>query len=525
MKILLTWLASPYAILAAVGLVGLGLGYLLRRVLAEQAIRAAEIRARTILSTAEAQLQARRREAEVEARDLLHRTRQEFQQQSQARREELATLEQRLSQRELNLDRKVDWLEQQERKLQETGQQLQAQEQALAQRQQELEALLLEERTRLQKLSGLSVEQAKQLFLERLRAEMTQETGLLIKSMGEQARAEAEARAKELVTQAIQRCAVETTAESTVSVITLPSEEMKGRIIGREGRNIRSLEMTTGVDVIIDDTPGTVTLSAFDPIKREVARVALERLIQDGRIHPPRIEETVSKVKQEMELTIREAGEQAAAELGIHNLHPELTKLLGKLKYRTSYGQNVLQHAKEVAYLTSYLAAELGLDVNIAKRSGLLHDIGKAVSQEMEGPQAELGKQLLTKYGESEEVIHAVEAHHQDVEAHSAYAVLIQAADAISAARPGARRESLESYVKRLEKLETIAKSFKGVESAYAIQAGREVRVLVHPDHLNDLQTVTLARDIKRKIETTTDFPGQIKVTVIRELRAVEFAR
>ncbi|MBI4227174.1 MAG: ribonuclease Y [Candidatus Omnitrophica bacterium] len=508
-----------------VGIAGLGLGYLLRRWLAERGIHAAEIRARTILHTAEQQAAAKRREADLEAKELLHKTRQEFQQQTQSHRAELAELDHRLSQREAHLDRKVDFLEQKERDVQEAAQQAAAQVAALAKRQQELERLLAEEKARLQHLSGLSAEQATQLFLQRLTGELQQEAGALIHRMEGEARAEAAARARELVTQAIQRCAVDCTNEATVTVLALPSEEMKGRIIGREGRNIRSLELATGVDVIIDDTPGTVTLSSFDPIKREIARVALEQLIQDGRIHPPRIEETVTKVKQGMEVTIREAGQQAAAELGIHNFHPELIKLLGKLKYRTSYGQNVLQHAKEVAYLASFLAAELGIDGAIAKRAGLLHDIAKAVSQEMDGPQAELGMQLLKKYGESEEVIHAVEAHHQDVEAHSLYAVLIQAADAISAARPGARKESLENYVKRLEKLEQIATAFNGVESAYAIQAGREIRVLVNPDSVNDLQTITLARDLKKKIEQTTDFPGQVTVTVIRELRAVEHAQ
>ena len=509
----------------AAGLLGLALGYLVRRLLAERGIRAAEVRARTILHTAQQQADARRREAEHDARGLLTRARQEFHQESQGRREELAALEQRLVQREGTLERKMDLLEQKERQLVEGAGQLTQQQAALAAQRQELEHLLVEERARLQKLSGLSTEQAKQLFLQRLTGELTQETGALIQQLHEQARAEAATKARELVVQAIQRCAVDCTTETTVSVMTLPSEEMKGRIIGRDGRNIRAIEMATGVDVVIDDTPETVTLSSFDPIKREIARIALERLIQDGRIHPPRVEEVVTKVKQEMEITIRESGQQAAAELGLHNLHPELTKLLGRLKYRTSYGQNVLQHAKEVSYLTGYLAAELGLDVGIARCVGLLHDIGKAVSQEMEGPQAELGMQLLKKYGESDEVIHAVEAHHQDIEAQSAYAVLVQAADAISAARPGARRESLEEYVKRLEKLELVAKGFKGVEQAYAIQAGREIRVLVHPEQLDDLQTVALARDIKKKIEATTDFPGQIKVTVIRELRAVEYAR
>ena len=518
-------LMSPRATLVAIGMIGVGAGYLLRRGVAERTVRAAEVRARTIVHTSEQQATAQRREAELAAKDFLHRARQEFQQETHGRRTELTALEQRVTQRELHLDRKVDLLEQKERTHQEAEQHLARQAEALAARQRDLEALVLEEKARLQTLSGLSLDEAKALFLQRLAGDMTQEAGLLIKHMEAEARAEAGRRARELVTQAIQRCAVDCTTESTVSVITLPSEEMKGRIIGREGRNIRTLEMATGVDVIIDDTPETVTLSAFDPIRREIARIALERLIEDGRIHPPRIEEVVTKVKQEMEVTVREAGEQVAAELGIHNFHPEVVKLLGKLKYRTSYGQNVLQHAKEVAYVAGFLAAELGLEVSLAKRAGLLHDIGKAVSQEVEGPQAQVGMELLKKYGEPEIILHAVEAHHEDVEAHSPYAVLVQAADAISAARPGARRESLENYVKRLEKLEQIAKSFHGVEQAYAIQAGREVRIIVYPDQLNDLQTIALARDIKKQIEAAIDFPGQVKVTVIRELRAVEFAR
>ena len=524
----MTWthlVTSSAATWVAVGLAGVGTGYLVRRWVGERTIQAAEVRARTILKTAQQQAEQRRREVEVEAKELLHRTRQEFQQQTQTRRDELTALERRVVQRETTLDRKVDLLDHTERQLQETAQRLAGEEAAVTQRRQAAEQLLVEGRDRLQQLSGLSVEQAKQLFLQRLAGELTQETGRLIRQMDEQARAEAERRGRELVVQAIQRTAVDCTTETTVTVMTLPNEEMKGRIIGREGRNIRALEMATGVDVIIDDTPETVTLSAFDPIRREIARVALERLIQDGRIHPPRIEEVVTKAKQEMEMTVREAGEQAASELGIHNLHPELVKLLGRLKYRTSYGQNGLQHAKEVAYLAGSLAAELGVEVSLAKRAGLLHDIGKAVSQEMEGPQAEVGKQLLKKYGESEEVIHAVEAHHQDIEAHSLYAVLIQAADAISAARPGARRESLEEYVKRLTTLEQMAKGFKGVAQAYAIQAGREVRVLVHPDQLNDLQAIALAREIRKKVEETTAFAGQIRVTVIRELRAVEYAK
>ncbi|MBI4313734.1 MAG: ribonuclease Y [Candidatus Omnitrophica bacterium] len=520
-----TVLLSPQFTLIGIGLICLGLGYLLRRLISERDIRASEVRVRTIIQTAHTQAAKIRREAEIAAKDYANKARQEFNQESQIRREEIANLDRRLVQREAGMDSKVDLLDEKERKLAETAQQLAAQEDALVKKQEELNTLVQEERTRLQKLSGLSAEEAKKLFLERLNTELTHEAAGLIRQKYEEVAAQADQRARELVTQAIQKCAVDAVNETTVSVITLPSEEMKGRIIGREGRNIRSLEMATGVDVVIDETPETVTLSGFDPIKREVARIALERLIEDGRIHPSRVEEVVAKVKQEMETTVKDAGEQATAELGIHNLHPELVKLVGKLKYRTSYGQNVLQHAKEVAYLAGYLAAELKLDVNIAKRAGLLHDIAKAVSQEMEGTQAEVGMQLLKKYGEKEDVIHAVEAHHQDIEAHSPYAVLVQAADAISAARPGARRESLDNYVKRLEKLEQAAKSFKGVSEAYAIQAGREVRVMVQPDQVDDAQTAALARDITKKIQATTDFPGQIKVTVIRELRATEYAR
>jgi ribonuclease Y len=363
------------------------------------------------------------------------------------------------------------------------------------------------------------------VLLARIAEELTAERAVLIKRMEEEVRQVADKNAKEIVSLAISRCAAENTAESTVSVVTLPSDEMKGRIIGREGRNIRALEMATGIDVIIDDTPEAVTLSGFDPIRREIARLSLERLITDGRIHPGRIEEVVEKTKKEMEDKIREEGERAAFDVGVHGLHPELIKILGRLKYRSSFGQNTLQHSKEVAYLLGAMASEIGLDFRLARRIGLLHDIGKAVDYQVEGTHAYIGRDLVKKFGEQEEVIHAVEAHHEETQPQTIYAVLAVAADAISAARPGARRETLETYVKRLDKLESIAKLFKGVEKSYAIQAGREIRVIVQPDKISDNDAVNLAREIRKKIEEGMEYPGQVKVTVIRETRVIEYAK
>ena len=525
MKTLLEILLSAQFTYPALILTGLGAGYLIRRVMAERGVRAAEVRSRTILQTAQTQAQSQRRQAETEVKELKETMRQNFHKETETRRNEMAALERKLTQHEANLDRKVDLLEEKERRLQSATQALTAQQDQVAQRQKELDSLVLDEKSRLQKVAGLSKEEAKDLYLRRLEQDLSEEAGALVRKKEEEARLTAAQRAKEIVTRAIQRCSVDCTTEATVSVITLPNEEMKGRIIGREGRNIRALEMATGVDVIVDDTPGTVTLSGFDPIRREVARRAMERLIEDGRIHPSRIEEAVSKVKHEMEIGFRETGEETAVELEVPNLHPELVKLLGKLKYRTSFGQNALQHCKEVSMLTGHLAAQCGEDPKVARRAGLLHDVAKSASDEMDGPQAHVGMELLEKYGESEEVIHAVEAHHEDVEAHSALAVLVQAADAISSARPGARRDSLENYVQRLEKLEKLARGFPGVEQVFAIQAGREIRIMVHPDKINDLQAIALAREIRKKIETLMQYPGQIKVTVIRELRAVDYAK
>ena len=388
-----------------------------------------------------------------------------------------------------------------------------------------MDRLLQEEKEKLQNISGMTRDEARQLLLKKLEDEVKQEAAIFIKRSEEEAKEKADKEARKIIGLAIQRCAADHTVETTVSVVHLPSDEMKGRIIGREGRNIRALEIATGIDVIIDDTPEAVILSGFDPIKREIAKISLERLLQDGRIHPGRIEEIVEKVKKEMENTMREEGEKSLFDTGLHGVHPEIIKLLGRLKYRTSYGQNVLQHSKEVAYLMGVMASELKLDFTLAKRIGLLHDIGKAISHEVEGTHSKLGADLARKYGESENICHAIEAHHQDIEPKTLLAVLVQAADAISATRPGARRETLETYVKRLEKLEAIADSFKGVAKAYAIQAGREIRVMVLPDKVTDAQAAVMARDITKKIEEGLEYPGQIKVTVVRETRAVEYAK
>ncbi len=500
-------------------------GYVLRKYTARMKVKHAEERSKVIIEQAKNEAESRRREAQLEAKDLLLKMRSEFEKDSKERRRELGKLEQRLTVREENLDRRIDILEKKEKDVESRLRHLQTKEKQIEEKNTALSRLYQEEKERLQRVSGMTVDEAKRILLKRLENDVKQESAYMIKRMQEDTREKADKEARKIVGLAIQKCAADHTVETTISVVNLPNDEMKGRIIGREGRNIRALEMATGIDVIIDDTPEAVILSGFDRVRREIARIALGRLVEDGRIHPARIEEVVAKVKKEMESTIREEGEKAVFDVGLHGIHPELVKLLGRLKYRTSYGQNVLQHSKEVAYIIGVMAGELKLDFNLAKRIGLLHDIGKAVSHEVEGTHAKIGGDITRKFNEPETIIHAVEAHHQDVEARTLLAVLVQAADAVSATRPGARRETLEKYIKRLEKLESIADSFEGVEKAYAIQAGREIRIMVKPEKLDDAQAAVLARDIKKKIEEGLEYPGQIKVMAIRETRAIEYAK
>jgi len=504
-----------YAIVAA--LAG-GVGYLVRKRFAEAVIGSAEEEAQRILQEAGKDAEALKREALVEAKEEIHKMRTDAEREARERRSELQQLERRLLQKEEALDRKSEALERKEHTLHQR-------ERETEQLRQEIEVTLNAQRQELERLSGLSSEEARELILKTVEAEVRHETAMMIREIEAEAKEEAEKRARNIIALAIQRTAADHVAETTVSVVSLPNDDMKGRIIGREGRNIRALETLTGIDLIIDDTPEAVILSGFDPIRREIARIALEKLIADGRIHPARIEEMVEKARKEVDAAIREAGEQACLEADVHGLHPELVKLLGRLNFRTSYGQNVLKHSIEVAHLAGIMAAELGVDARLARRAGLLHDIGKAVDHEYEGTHIEIGIELLRKYKESPAVIHAVACHHGDYEPESVEAVLVAAADSISAARPGARRETLETYIKRLQKLEEISNSFEGVEKSYAIQAGREVRIMVKPDKIDDAGSIQLSRDIVKKIESELEYPGQIKVTVIRETRAVEYAK
>ncbi|MEW6726120.1 MAG: ribonuclease Y [Bacillota bacterium] len=494
------------------------LGYLVRKFMAESKIGAAEVKAQLILEEASREAENKKREALVGAKEEVLRLRNEVEREHRERRSELQRLERRLLQKEETLDRKLEGVEKKEENLSRK-------EAELGALKEELNRVLQQEVQELERISGLSKEEAKTILLRDVEKEMQQEIAVLIKELENKARDEADRKAKEIISLAIQRCAADHVAESTVAVIPLPNDEMKGRIIGREGRNIRAFETLTGIDLIIDDTPEAVILSGFDPIRRETARMALEKLIADGRIHPACIEEMVEKAKKEIEVQLREAGEQAAFDANVHGLHPDLIRLLGRLKYRTSYGQNVLKHSVEVAYLAGLMAAELGVDAKIARRAGLLHDIGKSVDHEMEGPHVAIGVELAKKYKEHPEIIHAIAAHHGDEEPKTIEAVLVQAADAISAARPGARRETLESYIKRLTKLEEIANSFPGVDKAFAIQAGREIRIMVKPDKVDDLGAVRLVREIARKVENELEYPGQIKVVIIRETRVVEYAK
>ncbi len=507
-----------FFILIAAILVGSIVGYFFRKKLSESRIGAADEEAKRIIEESAKEAEAKKKEILLEAKEEIHRNRQESEKDIRDRRKELDRIERRLLQKEETLDRKSDNAEKKELTLVEK-------EKEISQTQNDLQVLLSQQLKELERVSGLSKDEAKDILLSNVENQIRQETAVMIKTIESEAKEEADKRAKNLVTLAIQKCAADVVSETTVSVVPLPNDEMKGRIIGREGRNIRTFETLTGVDLIIDDTPEAVILSSFDPIRREIARVALGNLVSDGRIHPARIEEMVEKAQKDIDNELREVGEEAAFEVGIHGLHPEIIKLLGRLKYRTSYGQNVLKHSIEVAHLAGVMAAELDVDIQIAKRAGLLHDLGKAVDHEVIGPHVEIGVDLAKKYRENKDIIHAIAAHHGDIEPLTVEAVLVQAADAISASRPGARRETLEAYIKRLEKLEALADSFVGVDRSFAIQAGREVRIIVKPEEIDDLQSINLARDIAKKVEDDIDYPGQIKVVVIRETRSIEFAK
>ncbi|MCI9626072.1 MAG: ribonuclease Y [Clostridia bacterium] len=513
----------PIIIVAVIAVVGVGaatffLGIAYRKNISEKITGSAEVQATKIIDDAKKEAASSKKVALVEAKEEIQKNRHEMEREIRDRRNEMTRQERRLQQKEESLDKKMDALEKKDEVLTKKNKELEQMQEDVAQ----IQKRQLEQ---LEKISGLSVEEAKDYLIRNIETEARYDAAKLVKAIETEAKDEAEKRARMIIGMAIQKCAADHVAETTVSVVSLPSDEMKGRIIGREGRNIRTLETLTGIDLIIDDTPEAVVLSGFDPIRREIARIALEKLIQDGRIHPARIEETVEKARREVENTIKQEGERASFETGVHGLHPEIIKLLGKLKYRTSYGQNVLMHSIEVAQLSGVMAGELGVDIAMAKRAGLLHDIGKAVDHEQEGSHVDIGANIARKYREGNDVIHAIMAHHGDVEPTTLIACIVQTADAISAARPGARRENLETYIKRLQKLEEIATSFDGVEKSFAIQAGREVRIMVKPDDVNDETIILLAKDIVKKIEQEMEYPGQIKVHVIREVRAIEYAK
>lgn len=499
-------------------ILGALIGYIYRKNVGEKIIGSAEQKANNMILDAEKKSETIKKEITLEAKEEAHRMRNDVDKEIKERRSEIQRSERRLIQKEEAVDRKLDSIEKKEESITKY-------EQEIVKKNEELDSFLEKQIQELEKISGLTAEEAKSILLDEIEKDVRHDASIMIKDIESKAKEEADKKAKYIITGAIQRCAADTVTESTVSVVALPNDEMKGRIIGREGRNIRAIETHTGVDLIIDDTPEAVIISGFDPVRREIARVALEKLIVDGRIHPARIEEMVQKAEKEVNAIIKEEGERATFEVGIHNLHPELVKLLGRLKYRTSYGQNVLNHSIEVAHLAGLMAGELGLDVKLAKRAGLLHDIGKALDHEYEGTHVDIGIEVLKKYKESEAVINGMAAHHGDYEPKSMEAVLIAAADALSAARPGARRETLDAYIKRLEKLEEIANTTPGVDKSFAIQAGREIRIIAKPDEVSDDGIAMLARDISKKIESELEYPGQIKVNVVRETRAIDYAK
>lgn len=511
---------SVWISIAAVAGIALGaiIGFLVRKLIAEKTIKSAEIEAQRIVDEAKKGAEAVKKESVIEAKEEAHKIKNEAEREAKERRKEITRTENRLTQKEEHLDKRIDNLDKKE-------EQLNAKIKENTLLTEEIERLKAEQGTLLQKISGMTMEEAKQELLDRAEVEARHEMAMRLSDIEQEYKERSEDLARDIISLAIQRCASDSVSEATVSVVDLPNDEMKGRIIGREGRNIRAIEALTGVDLIIDDTPEAITVSTFDPIRREVARLSLEKLIADGRIHPSRIEEMVEKSRKEVDAIVKREGEQATFETGIHGINPELVKILGRLKFRTSYGQNALKHSIEVAHISGMIAYELGVDATLAKRAGLLHDIGKAMNHEVDGSHVQIGVDLAKKYKESKEVIHAIEAHHGDVEPKTFIAVIVQAADAISAARPGARRENLENYIKRLQRLEEIANSFEGIEKSFAIQAGREIRIMVKPEEVNDDDMVFIAREIAKKIESELEYPGQIKINMVRETRVHDFAK
>jgi len=517
---------AQLVIIALAGMIaGAVIGIIVRKKMAENKLDSAEAYSRKVILEASKQAETIRKEAQLHAKDKLYQMKLDFEEETRSRRKELQNQERRLFQKEETLDKKIEQLEQRESTTAKTETILANRENDLKHQEEELSGLIGEERRKLERIAGISAAEAKEMLVSSMESEARHEASKLIKKIESETREISNRKAQEILVLAMKRYAGDYVAEETVSVVNLPNDEMKGRIIGREGRNIRAIEAATGIDLIIDDTPEAVVLSGFNPVRREVAKVALQRLIEDGRIHPARIEEVVERASREIEANIKEAGEQATFDIGLHGIHPELIKLVGRLRYRSSYAQNVLEHSIEVAFLCGIMAAELGIDEKQAKRIGLLHDIGKAVDHEVQGAHANIGADLAKKYGESDEVVHAIAAHHEDIQATSVMDVLIQAGDTLSGARPGARREMFESYVKRLEDMETIAKSFKGVSKSYAIQAGRELRIMVESDSVDDFESTMICREIAKKIEKDLSYPGQIKVIVIRETRAIEYAK